>query len=300
MSSTATPMWSILPNIGAQSTWPAVASPAAVALAAVLDAEDLGQRRDADLELLGRRLLGRQVALDLAAGRVERLGQRGAVVAVAPGEHLHRERGAAEADRGARQRARPLDQPLQQHRAAGGEQHHRRDQVGAAAVVLLGHRRRVLDPLLVGGDRLVLDPVVGGQVAVAEGDHGRHRPERLHDPLAQRRARHPAAQRGGRDQRRPDRGKHPPVLEGQPRRRQPPPHQRQHRHRLGQFQRPPQPRHPPGQLRRQLGFPLGGDHAPRRPRSRTAAAQCVGPWISRPLRSAMPPSRSFSGHRIGP
>ena len=88
-----------------------------------------------------RRLLGRQVALDLAAGRVERLGQRSAVVAVAPGEHLDRDRGAAEADRGARERARPLDQPLQHHRAAGGEQHHRRDQVGAAAVVLLRHRR---------------------------------------------------------------------------------------------------------------------------------------------------------------
>src|SRR4051812_8275325 len=27
---------------------------------------------------------------------------------------------------------------------------------------------------------------------------------------------------------------------------------------------------------------------------RTAAAQCVGPWTSRPLRSAMPPRRSFS------
>ena len=27
---------------------------------------------------------------------------------------------------------------------------------------------------------------------------------------------------------------------------------------------------------------------------RTAAAQCVGPWIRRPLRSAIPPSRSLS------
>ena len=66
-----------------------------------LGAEDLGQRGDPDLELLGRRLLGREQALDLAAGRVEGLGQRVAVVAVAPGEHLDRERGAAEADAGA-------------------------------------------------------------------------------------------------------------------------------------------------------------------------------------------------------
>src|SRR5205085_10475347 len=30
-------------------------------------------------------------------------------------------------------------------------------------------------------------------------------------------------------------------------------------------------------------------------RRRTAAAQCVGPWTSRPLRSAMPPRRSLAG-----
>ena len=74
----------------------------------------------------------------------------------------------------------PLDQPLQQDRAAGREQHHRHDQVGAAAVVLLGHAGDVVDPLLIGGDRLVLDPVVGGEVAVDQRDHGGHRADRLH------------------------------------------------------------------------------------------------------------------------
>ena len=76
---------------------------------------------------------------------------------------------------GAGGRARVLDQPLQQQRAAGREQHHRHDQVGAAAVVLLGHRGDVLDVLLVGGDRLVLDAVVGGEVTVAERDERRER-----------------------------------------------------------------------------------------------------------------------------
>ena len=55
-----------------------------------------------------------------------------------------------------------------------------------------GHRGDVVDPALVGGDRLVLDAVVGGEVAVASADQRRHRPDRLHDPLAQRRRPAPA------------------------------------------------------------------------------------------------------------
>src|SRR3982750_390100 len=98
MSSTATPMWSILPNKARSLCG--------------LGPEDLRQGGDPDLELLRRRLLGRDPALDLTARRVEGLGQRLAVVAVAPGEHLDRERGAAEADPGAGGRARALDQPL--------------------------------------------------------------------------------------------------------------------------------------------------------------------------------------------
>src|SRR3954454_2827039 len=66
-----------------------------------LDPEDLFQRRDCDLELLGRGLLSRPVALDFPPGGMEGLGQRVAVVAVAPGEHLDRERGDAEGDAGA-------------------------------------------------------------------------------------------------------------------------------------------------------------------------------------------------------
>src|SRR4029077_12809432 len=109
MSSTATPMWSILPNKAASLC----GRGKGVLAVAALDPEDLGHRGEADLELLGTRLPGRQVALDLAAGRVEGLGQGIAVVAVAPGEHLDRDRGAGEADGGAGEGARALDPPRQ-------------------------------------------------------------------------------------------------------------------------------------------------------------------------------------------
>ena len=159
----------------------------------LLGAKDLGQRRDPDLELLGARLFGRQQALDLAPRRVEGARGGGVVVAIAPGEHLDRERGAAQSDHGPGKRPRALDQALQQHRASRREQHHRGDQVGAAAVVLLGHAGRVVDPLLIGGDRLVLDAVVGGEVAVHQGDDGGQRADRLHDTLAQSRGGEPLA-----------------------------------------------------------------------------------------------------------
>src|ERR1700756_2761385 len=102
-------MWSILPNT-AGSLWGWVG------------AKDLGDRRFAHRELIGGRLLGRQQALDLAAGGVEGLGERLAVVAVRPGEGLDRERGARQADHGARGAARLVDQALEQDRAGGGEQ----------------------------------------------------------------------------------------------------------------------------------------------------------------------------------
>src|SRR6202012_2268419 len=63
-------------------------------------------------------------------------------------------------------------------------QHHRDDQVGAAAVVLFGDRGGVVDALLVGGDRLVLGAVVGGEVAVGEGDEGGDDADRLDQALA--------------------------------------------------------------------------------------------------------------------
>ncbi len=58
----------------------------------------------------------------------------------------------------------------------------------------------------------------------------------------------------------------------------------------------------PGMRPASLGASSGlrSDTTSTRPsESRTAAAQCVGPWISNPFRSAIPPSRSFSEAMIG-
>ena len=90
----------------------------------------------------------------------------------------------------------------QQHRAGevGGEQ--RRHEVRAAAVVLLGGLRRVgLVGRLVGGDRLVLDAVVLGQLAAAQGERGGHEREHRRGGLAGRAAQ-AAAQRACRRARR--------------------------------------------------------------------------------------------------
>src|SRR5258708_11333643 len=95
MSSTATPMWSIRPNTAAslcRGRQRVLLGPTA------LDPEDLRHRRQAGLELLGRWLLGRQVALDLPPGGVECLGHRVAVATVAPGGHLHLDRRPADRD----------------------------------------------------------------------------------------------------------------------------------------------------------------------------------------------------------
>src|SRR4051795_9020353 len=103
MSSTATPTWSILANIGGSLC--------------ALGAKDLGQRGDPDLELLRARLLGREPALDLPSRGVKRLRQRGPVMAIAPGKHLARERTPADADAGARHWPGSVDAPLAQDRA---------------------------------------------------------------------------------------------------------------------------------------------------------------------------------------
>ena len=240
-------MWSILPNTAA-------------VYGARLGAEDLGHRREADLELLGARLLGRQQALDLAAGGVEGLGERLAVVAVAPGEHLDRERGAARPTPARVACEGLLDQALEQDRAGGREQHHRDDQVGAAAVVLFGDRGDVLDPLLVGGDRLVLDAVVGGEVAVHQRDERRGsrrspgagpRGSRVAGPRRRMQAGDRQGRGGGDEDAR--------VLEGQAGRAHPPAHQRQHQHRLGEFDRAAQAGDLGDEVRDQLRLAFGGD-----------------------------------------
>ena len=149
--------------------------------ALLLHAEDLRERGAADLELALVGLARADHALDLEARAADRPRRARLGVALAPGEDLDGRGGRGERDGAAGQRPRPLDRAPQQQRPGhvGGE--HRRDEVGAAAVVLLvgvGGVRGVVGRL-VGGDRLVLDAVVLGQLAPAQGEHrGRERDQR--------------------------------------------------------------------------------------------------------------------------
>src|SRR5829696_7211596 len=181
-----------------------------------LGAQDLGERGAADLELALVGLARADHALQSEAGLPDRAREPRLGVALAPREHLDRHGGGGEGDRPAGHRARPLERPAEQQRArdVGGE--HRRDEVRAAALVLLGGVARVVGPLLVGGDRLVLDAVVGGELAAAQREQRRDDREERGDRLAARPAepllRERPGQRGaGRDA---DDGE---VLERQPR-----------------------------------------------------------------------------------
>src|SRR6185437_5748586 len=80
----------------------------------LLDTEDLPQRGHPDLQLLRGWLLGGDQPLDLVAGPVECPGCRGAGVALAPGEHLRRDRRTGDADRRPSQRAGLLEGALEQ------------------------------------------------------------------------------------------------------------------------------------------------------------------------------------------
>ena len=84
------------------------------------DAQDLGQRRAADLELLLGRLARAQDALELVPGPAQRARQGGLLVALGPREDLDRGAERGELDRGAGQRRRTLDGAAQQQRCRPG------------------------------------------------------------------------------------------------------------------------------------------------------------------------------------
>ena len=263
------------------------------AQAGALHAEDLGQGRAPHLELLGRGLAGADGALDLVAGPAQQPREGGVgwrsdqaktstATAALPGRRSPR-RPARAGRRAARRRC-----------PSAGRGQHRRHQVGAAAVVLLVGVGGVA-VVLVGGDRLVLDAVVGGQVAAAQRQQRRGQADqRPPPPRGRDRARRSSGSRAAGGAAAP---MAPSVrtscigscASGSAR--------------LtsgitaiasASFTTPRRP-----------GTPLGGAAAegracgPTRPRARrsrvrTAAAQWVGPCTSSPLRSAMPPSRSLS------
>ena len=231
-------------------------------------------------------------------GPPERLGQARLRVALAPREHLDGDRGGGERDRAAGHRARLLERPPQQHRAGqvGGE--HRRDQVRAAAVVLLGGRRpRPRSP-------------ARRPRSTCARRRGRRRARRRAARTARARRTTSAAIDSPPAPRRCRRASAPvieapaatPITEASwngsraegsarltsgitaiasPRRTT-----------------PRTPGTPSARVQRAAC-------ARRRPRPRpcavrTAAAQCVGPCTSSPLRSAIPPRRSFSVGSVMP
>src|SRR5215218_4278692 len=210
----------------------------------LLHAQDLRQRGAADLELALVRLARADHALDLEAGAADRARRAGVAVALAPGEDLDGRGGRGERHGAARERPGTLDRAPQQQRAGdvGGE--HRRDEVRAAAVVLLVGVGCVggLVGRLVGGDRLVLDAVVLGELAGTQGEHGgRERDQRRRGLAAD--AAHPLAQLGA-----PERGggsdaDHRRALERQLRRRHRLLDQRDHGERLAEPYHAAHPRH---------------------------------------------------------
>ena len=145
--------------------------------------------------------------------------------------------------------------------------------------------------LLVGGDRLVLDAVVGGQLAAAQREQ-RGREQRAPPP-----PRSPGPRgRDGAARSRPPPRPPPRRSPGRPGRAVAPPAARALTSGItaSASARRASPRAPgtaSNPRTRGLG-PLAVRMPPSR--ARTAAAQCVGPWTSSPLRRAMPPRRSFS------
>ncbi len=201
------------------------------------------QCRDADLELLGGRLAGREQALDLVARPVD-----------GPAERPNR--GCARRTRTARPRRRP--RPGQRAPRATGpgsstsrsistwpaieKREHRADQVRAAALVLLRHLARVAS-LLVAADRLVLDAVVGGEAGSRSAASAGSAPS---SATASSRRRSPATRRRSElepttlaaatagDTVRSSNGSRAELSRSA--------RQRDHRHRLGEAQRPAQQR----------------------------------------------------------
>ncbi len=184
----------------------------------------------AHLELLAARLARSHHALDLVARLAQQAREPRAVVSLRPREHLDGHGGAAHRHAGLRQRSAQAG-AAGGHVAHGGGPEHRRHEVGSAAVVLLVRCLSVTAGL-VGRDRLVLDAVVGGEVAAAQGQQGGGQADQPDRGLAAHRSRAGGtdrlAKQGGAGHR--TEGAH--VLHRQLRGRHRALHERDHRHRL--------------------------------------------------------------------
>ena len=179
-----------------------------------LDPEDLAERGDPTSSCSG---VGSLVAIRrwISWPGVWKARASGSRVALAPGEHLDRDRGPPRPTPARASGPGPSTSALEHHRAAGREHHHRRDQVGAAALVLLGTpagssipaRRRRSPCARPRGRRRGRGR--GARPARAA------RAERLLDQLAAGGRRRAGAGAAGREAT-PIGGDHPPVLERQP------------------------------------------------------------------------------------
>ena len=222
-------------------------------------------------------------ALDLVTRAAQQARERRGGMALAPGEHLHGEGGAAQPHRGVGGR------PAQAGAARGqvaerGRGEHRRHQVRAAAVVLLGGLGGV-GVLLVGRDRLVLHAVVGGQLAAAQGHQRGGQAQQRDGGLAAgagrralgARGAHALADGGAADCRRAHHAQRLHVLHRQARLGQRPLHQRDHRQRLGQLDHAAHAGHALGALGAEVRLAAGGH----------LDLACVGAHRGGPVRGAV-------------
>ena len=179
-----------------------------------LDAQDLGQRGAPDLELALVGLARADEALDLEARALERAGERRAGVALGPREDLDGGRRGGERDRAAGERAgllhrrRSSSVPARLAASIGATRCEPQRSCSLAAsrgVVVVG---------LVGADRLVLDAVVGGELAAAQGEQRGHERDGGRGGLAAGAAHAAAQQRRRPATRRPRRPSTPASWNG--------------------------------------------------------------------------------------
>ena len=185
-------------------------------------------------------------------------------------------------------------QPLGEHLAGDRERQHRADQVRAAALVLLRHLRRV-PVLLVAADRLVLDGVVGGERRVAQRGERRQRADQRDRELAPdgRRRRGGAAGSSRRRWRARRRSRAGPRTAAAPSAAAA---GRAAATAIASASRSGPRTSGVGARRPRARLGFGPEATSIEPSAaRAATAHEVGPWISRPLRSAIPPRRRRSG-----
>src|SRR3954468_4824039 len=210
-----------------------------VLLVAMLEREARGERGLRDLQLLRRRLGGREPMLQLVTGLRQPLREQVVGMTRHPAEELRRRGERAELRGGACRLLQPLGREAGERVADRGRREQRADEMSAAALVLL--RRTVA--VLVPADRDVLRAVIVRELAAAQREHGRCEGKERYEQLLRGRPKTLALAHALHGHARArDRREHAAVLHWQLRGRQRPLHLRQERHRLEQPRRPAEQR----------------------------------------------------------